>query len=79
MRRFVAALAVVAGVGAGAVGTASADTNNGAQLASIKQVAVAYAPAVQYAGGTASTNTNSSKAVAANFASINQWMLQLNH
>ena len=41
--------------------------------------AVAIAPAVQFGGGTLSTNNNQSNAAAVNYASINQWMLQLNH
>jgi hypothetical protein len=77
MKRFATIFALGVGVMAASVGTASADTNVGVQLASIKQTAVASAPAVQYAGG--SFNSNSSSAVAANYASINQWMLQLNH
>jgi hypothetical protein len=79
MRRFATVVALVVGVALAAVGTASADSNTGVQVAIIKQVAVAQAPAVQNAGGTLSTNTNSSYAAAANFASIQQWMLQLNH
>jgi hypothetical protein len=79
MKRFATLVVLVVGVALAAVGTASADSNTGAQVAVIKQVAVAEAPAVQYAGGTFSTNTNSSYAAAANFASIQQWMLQLNH
>jgi hypothetical protein len=79
MKRFAAVLALVVGTAGTAVGTASADSNTATQLASIKQAAVAFAPAVQYAGGTGSTNTNSSSAVAANWAQINQWLLQVNH
>ena len=79
MKRFATTLALVVGVAGSAVGTASADTNVGVQLASITQKSVAIAPAVQYAGGKGSTNNNQSNATAANFASINPWMLQLNH
>lgn len=79
MKRFATILALLVGVGVSATGTASADTNVGVQLASIKQTAVASAPAVQFAGGTQSTNQNSSSATSANFAKISQWMVQLNH
>jgi hypothetical protein len=79
MKRFATTLALVVGIAGSAVGTASADTNVGVQLATITQTSVAIAPAVQFGGGTLSSNNNQSNAVAANFASINQWMLQLNH
>jgi len=79
IKRFAKILALTVGVGVSAVGTASADTNVGVQSASIKQTAVASAPAVQFGGGTQSINLNSSYAAAANYASISQWMVQLNH
>jgi hypothetical protein len=81
MKRFATTLALVVGIAGSAVGTASAgpNTNVGVQLATITQTSVAIAPAVQFGGGTLSSNNNQSNAAAANFASINQWMLQLNH
>jgi hypothetical protein len=79
MKRFAATLALVVGIAGSAVGTASAGTNVGVQLATITQTSVAIAPAVQFGGGTLSSNNNQSNAAAANFASINQWMLQLSH
>jgi hypothetical protein len=79
MKRFATTLALVVGIAGSAVGTASADTNVGVQLATITQTSVAIAPAVQFGGGTLSSNNNQSNATAANFASISQWMLQLNH
>src|SRR4029453_8752872 len=79
MKRFATVVALVVGVALASVGTASADSNTGVQIAVIKQVAVASAPAVQYAGGAVSTKTNSSSAGGAKFPSIQQWMLQLNH
>jgi hypothetical protein len=78
MKRFAATLALLVGIGGSTVGIASADTNIGVQSASIKQTAVASAPAVQYAGGKGSVNLNSSHATAVNYASISQWMFQLN-
>jgi hypothetical protein len=78
MKRFAATLALLVGIGGSTVGIASADTNVGVQSASIKQTALASAPAVQYAGGKGSVNLNSSHATAANYASISQWMFQLN-
>jgi hypothetical protein len=79
MKRFATTLALVVGIAGSAAGTASADTNVGVQLATITQTAVAIAPAVQFGGGTLSSNNNQSNAAAVNYASINQWMLQLNH
>lgn len=80
MKRVAIALALVLGAGATGASTARAsDTNVGVQLASISQTAVAYAPAVQYAGGYFSTNLNASYANAANYASIVQWQAQINH
>jgi hypothetical protein len=78
MKRFATTLALLVGIGGSTVGIASADTNVGVQAASIKQTAVANAPAVQYGGGKNSANFNSSRATAANYASISQWMFQLN-
>jgi hypothetical protein len=80
MKRFASTLALVVGIAGSAVGTASAgDTNVGVQLASITQKSVAIAPATQFGGGTFSTNYNQANAASANYASINQWMLQVNH
>jgi hypothetical protein len=79
MKRFATTLALVVGIVGSAAGTASADTNVGVQSARITQTAVAIAPAVQFGGGMLSKNTNQSNAAAVNYASINQWMLQLNH
>lgn len=79
MKRFATTLALVVGIAGSAAGTASADTNVGVQAATITQAAVAIAPAVQFGGGTQSSNNNQSNAAAVNYASINQWMLQLNH
>ena len=77
MKRFASVLALtgaLAGVGAG---TASADTNFAVQAASIDQKAGAYARAVQF-GGSWSLNYNQSNASAANYASIGQWLVQVN-
>ena len=74
----VASILAVTGVLAGAgAGTASADTNFAVQAASINQKAVAYAPAVQF-GGASSINLNQSNASATNYASIGQWLVQVN-
>lgn len=80
MKRFAIAFALVAGVGAIAVGTAgAADSNVGVQLGYITQTSVASAPAVQFGGGFLSTNLNASYASSANYASIVQWLAQSNH
>ena len=50
--------------------------NVAVQSASIKQAALANAPATQFAGGTLSVNINASNASAANYASITQWLTQ---
>jgi hypothetical protein len=81
MKRFALAVALVVGVGAAGAGTAGAapNTNTGVQVANITQTALASAPAVQFGGGFLSTNVNASYANAANYASIAQWLAQLNH
>jgi hypothetical protein len=75
MKRLASVVAVVgalAGVGAG---TASADANFAVQDASIDQKSVAIASAGSSFG---SFNVNVAKASSANYASIGQWLVQVN-
>lgn len=77
MKRFAAVLALVGAVVVTATGTATAgDTNVGVQVASIKQVSLANASAVQYG---AFLSLNAANASSANYASIGQWLTQTNH
>jgi hypothetical protein len=78
MKRLASILALVVGIAGTTAGTAGApdNTNVGVQLASIEQKADAFAPAVQYGGGTFSTNQNSSYASATNAAAIVQVLSQ---
>ena len=53
MKRVVIAFSLALGIGATGASTAgAADTNVAVQAASITQTALAYAPAVQYGGGS---------------------------
>jgi hypothetical protein len=78
MKRLASVLAVVGVLAGAGAGTARADLNFAIQAASSKQTAVAVAPAIQYTGKD-SLNLNVSKAEAANYSSINQWLVQVNH